>query len=109
MRQRIKDDFESVDAEARRLFSDEEGEAQHSVRDFAWLLVLLGRVFDAVPGFKELVRMQITILLDRFLEMPWGFMYVFKLSMILEQGKWFQDDGRTRREVLKTSGLGSSW
>ena len=76
------------------MFSDEEGEAQHSVRDFAWQLVLLGRVFDAVPGFKELVRMQITILMDRFLEMPWGFMYVFKLGMALEQGKWFQDENQ---------------
>ena len=92
MRQRVKDDFESMAAQTRRSVTDEEGEAQHSVRDFAWRLVFLGRVFDAMPGCQDLVRMEINILLDTFLEMPWGYMYVFKLGMVLEKGEWFQDD-----------------
>ena len=100
MRQRIKDDVESMAAQARRLVTDEEGVAQHSTRDFAWRLVLLGRVYDAVPGFRELVRMQINILLDRFLDMIFkqGHDLVrFKLGMILEQCEWFQDDERQDR------------
>ena len=43
--------------------------AQHSTRDFAWRLVFLGMVYDAVLGFMKLVRMQINILSDRFLHM----------------------------------------
>ena len=82
----MKDDVESMAAQARRSVTDEEGEAQHSVRDFAWR-----RVFDAMPGCQDLVRMEINILLDTFLEMPWGYMYVFKLGMVLDQGEWFQD------------------
>ena len=38
------------------MFSDEKDEAQYNRRDFAWRLILLGRVFDAMPRFKELVR-----------------------------------------------------
>jgi len=68
MRQRVKDDFESMAAQTRRSVTDEEGEAQHSVRDFAWRLVFLGRVFDAMPGCQDLVRMEINILLDTFLD-----------------------------------------
>ena len=90
MRQRIKDDFESMAAQARRSVTDEEGEAQHSMRDFAWRLVFLGRVFDAMPGCQDLVRMEINILLDTFLDMPCGYMYVFKLGMVLDQLEWFQ-------------------
>ena len=79
MSKRIKDDVESRAAEARRLVTDEEGEAQRSMRHFAWQLVLLGKVFDAVPGCQEPG-------LNPFLEMPWGYMHVFRLDMILEQG-----------------------
>ena len=81
--------------------------AQHSTRDFAWRLVLLGRVHDAVPRFRELVRMQINILLDRFLHMIFKQRYDlvrFELSMIVEQGEWFQDDesqDRTEDERLR--------
>ena len=64
----MKDDVESMAAQARRSVTDEEGEAQHSVRDFAWRLVFLGRVFDAMPGCQDLVRMEINILLDTFLD-----------------------------------------
>ena len=64
----MKDDVESMAAQARRSVTDEEGEALHSVRDFAWRLVFLGRVFDAMPGCQDLVRMEINILLDTFLD-----------------------------------------
>ena len=36
--------------------------------------------------------MKISFLLHTFLEMPWGFMCLFNLGMILEQSEWFQDD-----------------
>ena len=50
MNKRITDDVESMAAQVRRLVTVEEGEAQRSMRHFAWQLVLLGKVFDAVPG-----------------------------------------------------------
>ena len=87
MSKRIKDDVESMAAQARRLVTDEEGEAQRSRRHFAWQLGLLGKVVDAVPGCQEPVRMKINIFLNTFLEIPWSYMYVFKLCMILEQGQ----------------------
>ena len=87
MGKRIKDNVDSMAAQARRLVTDEEGEAQRSRRHFAWQLGLLGKVFDAVPGCQEPVRMKINILLNTFLEISWGYMYVFKLGMILEQGQ----------------------
>ena len=62
MNKRIKDDVESMAAQVRRLVTVEEGEAQHSMRHFAWQLVLLGKVFDAVPGCQEPVRMKTNIL-----------------------------------------------
>ena len=80
--------------------------AQNSTRDFAWQLVLLRKVYDNVPGFRELVRMQINILLDRFWDMilKQGHDLVrFEFSMILEQGEWFH------RTVLRPSRYGSSW
>ena len=40
----IKDDVESMAAQARRLVNDEEGEAQRSRRHFAWQLDLLGNL-----------------------------------------------------------------
>ena len=57
MSQRVKDDIGSVAAQARGLFSEDEGEAQHSMRHFAWRFLF-------VLGFRELVRIQINILLD---------------------------------------------
>ena len=64
----------------RRLVTDEEGEAQRSMRHFAWQLVWRGNVFDAVPGCQEPVRMKTNILFNTFLELPWGYMYVFKVG-----------------------------
>ena len=62
MNKRITDDFESMAAQVRRLVTVEEGEAQRNMRHFAWQLVLLGKVFDAVPGCQEPVRMKTNIL-----------------------------------------------
>ena len=53
MSKRIKDVVESMAAQLRRLVADEEGEAQRSMRHFAWQLVLLGKVFEAVPGVRS--------------------------------------------------------
>ena len=92
MCQRIEDDIEIMTEQVQNLFNNVKDEAQYNRRDFAWRLILLGRVFDAVPRFKELVRMKINILLHTFLEMSWSFMFLFNLGMILEQSEWFQDD-----------------
>ena len=75
--------------EARRLVTDEEGEAQRSMRHFAWQLVWRGNVFDAVPGCQEPVRMKTNILLNTFLELPWhgATCTSLKLDMIVVQGQ----------------------
>ena len=97
----LKDDIESTAAQARILVTDEEGVWPSTARvTLLGDMVLLGRVYDAVLGFRELVRMQINILLDRFLHMIFkqGHDLVrFESSMIVEQGEWFQDDERQDR------------
>ena len=57
------------------------------MRDFALRLILLGRVFDAVPRFKELVR----YLSPHFFGDALGLHVSLQLGHDLE-ARWFQDD-----------------
>ena len=88
MNKRIKDVVESMAAQVRRLVTVEEGEAQRSMRHFAWQLGLLGKVFDAVPGCQEPVRKKTSILLKHI---PWRChgttCMSLKVGMILVQGQ----------------------
>ena len=77
MSKRIKDVVESMAAQSRRLVADEEGEAQRSMRYFAWQLALLGKVFDAVVSGARTNEDQHPPQ-THSLEMSWGYMYVFK-------------------------------
>ena len=52
MSERIKDDVESMAAQARRLVTDEEGEAKRSRRHFAWQLICWEKSSTRVSGAR---------------------------------------------------------
>ncbi|KAK3239607.1 hypothetical protein CYMTET_50476 [Cymbomonas tetramitiformis] len=60
--------------------------AEANVRELAMQLVYLGRILDALPHFTELATISISNVLEACLEHVWGFTFLFKLGMVLQQG-----------------------
>ena len=49
-------------------------------------LIDLGRILDELPKFKDMTTACLTHVLDTCQEQqPWGFAYLFKLGIVLEQ------------------------
>ena len=87
----FKNDIESTAAQARILATDEESMWPSTAR-----VTVLGdmsclKVYDAVPRFTELVRIQINILLDTIFKQEHDLLR-FEFGMILRQGEWFRDN-----------------
>ncbi|KAK3280489.1 hypothetical protein CYMTET_11669 [Cymbomonas tetramitiformis] len=60
--------------------------AEANVRELAMQLVYMGRILDALPHFTELTTISISNVLEACLEHAWGFTFLFKLGMVLQQG-----------------------
>jgi len=88
----IKSDIEAeIDklAEVLKIFLKDHGEdkAFQEINDFALKLVRIGRILDGLPDFKSVVFLKMRNVLDACLEKSWGFPFLFRLGLILEQGE----------------------
>ena len=71
------------------------------MKDFALQLIYLGRILDDLPRFKDFCRLKLSGLLDSCHEQgSWGFSFLFKLGMILGQGKVGELDKETPTRKL---------
>lgn len=85
----VEAEIDRIAAKGRRCLHGKcEEEAEALMRDFALQLIYLGRILDDLPRFKDACRHKMTALLDLCHEQgSWGHCYVFKLGMLLGQGK----------------------
>ena len=89
MRSTVETEIESQAAAARAYLNGKsEDEAEGFMKDFALKLIMLGRILDELPRYKDFCRAKMAGLLDTVHEQgSWSFCYLFKLGMLLSQGK----------------------
>ena len=89
VRSAVETEIESQAAGARTYLNGKsEDEAEGFMKDFALKLILLGRILDELPRYKDFCRVKMAGLLDTVHEQgSWSFCYLFKLGMLLSQGK----------------------
>ena len=89
IRQTVETEIECIAATARLyLHGKSEEEAEAKMKDFALQLIYLGRILDDLPRFKDFCRQKMSGLLDTCHEQgSWGYCFLFKLGMLLGQGK----------------------
>mmetsp|Transcript_175699 Transcript_175699/g.558037 ORF Transcript_175699/g.558037 Transcript_175699/m.558037 type:complete len:1076 (-) Transcript_175699:522-3749(-) len=86
-RREIQEQLEAVACNAQKLIQGSEVDADSGLLDFAYQLLLLGYMYDDLPDFQSQVEMKLCRLLDVVQERHWGFTFLFKLGIVLEQGK----------------------
>ncbi|KAK3272875.1 hypothetical protein CYMTET_18851 [Cymbomonas tetramitiformis] len=87
IRDKLEHDIEVASHRARQ-YLDSETKADKHQSDFALQLIYLGRVLYELTSFKEFVKHKICDVLDVCQEQPWGASYIFKLGLLLEQGRF---------------------
>lgn len=83
----VEIEIEALSQKALSFLKGGELAVENQMSSFALQLILLGRVLDELPLFKDLATMKINDVLETCQEQAWGFTYLFKLGMMLEQGK----------------------
>jgi len=80
----VEDDIEAIATKARGILQGNEDDQQ--MHTFAFQLVRLGHIFDDLPRFKDYAKLKMGELLDCCQDQG-EVGYLFKLGMLLEQGK----------------------
>jgi len=83
----IEKEIERCTEKALAYLDKGEEHALRHMQDLAFELITLGRIFDELPIFKNIAAVKISHVLNHCQEQDWGFAYLFKLGMVLEQGE----------------------
>ena len=89
IRKAVEQEIESIAEQARKYVEGKsEEQAELKLKDFAHKLIVLGRILDELPRYKDFCRTKMAGLLDSIHEQgSWSYCYLFKLGMLLGQGK----------------------
>ena len=89
IQQRVETEIEQLAFKARLYIQGKsEQMAELRMKDFALQLIYLGRILDNLPRFKDFCRQKLAGVLDTCREQGgWGYCFVFKLGILLGQGK----------------------
>ncbi|CAE8585703.1 unnamed protein product [Polarella glacialis] len=86
--EKVEAEIKAFANKARFYLAGTAPQVESNIRDFAMQLILLGRIFDNLPRFKSSAVWHVNNMLEMCQEQAWGPTFLFKLGMILEQGKY---------------------
>ena len=109
IRETVETEIESIAMAARLyLHGKSEEQAEANMKDFALQLIYLGRILDDLPQFKDFCRQKMAVLLDTCHEQgSWGHCFLFKLGMLLGQGR-IGDIDQDGRVVVEDDRIGKT-
>lgn len=87
LKRQVEDEIMDRAARASSLLFGTPAEITGRLRELALQLIYLARIFDNLVHFKADAEVRVQNILDQLTEAPSGTTLVFKLGMILEQGK----------------------
>jgi len=94
IREEIEDEIEKLAKELTTFLTKHGGnKAFENLSDFALKLIRIGRILDGLPDFKGIVRLKMSQILDKCRDRSWGFAFLFKLGLLLEQGEQIEKEG----------------
>ena len=103
IRQEVEQRIDEIVAKVRGLLLRDKSE-EHA-RSLGNELILLGRIFGDLPRFRDQAKIAIGMLLDQCQD-ECGISYLFKLGMLLEQGKAGRRDAKQEQVLPEDKRVG---